>query len=889
MVPGARQEYPVTLLFLPCTQPEVPVSPNLLPLRPARARLLLLVACFAPLAISSPLQAWQGQDGAQAEPPSQNPDHDTYTLPDRTVQDILGTDKNFATLEYGSPDGDHFLVPLVTELSTLDLMSRPTYRLAELELRPGTNRLWHLDTFGIYGFRFYSLSARRFVDVDLPEGAFASDFTWSPDGSRVAFLAHLPSHTEVWIAEAATGDAGRLSSAPVLATIGTSSRGQGSGPSSMVQWTPDGSVLTLLVPGDRGPEPARNPVPSGPVVRRTRDEPTSSRTFPNLLEDPHDEVLFEYYTTSQLAELRPGEQPRLLGAPAMYESISLSPDGAHVLANTIQRPFSYITSYQGFPRKTVVLDREGSEVAVLVEQPLREGGGGFGRGNGGNGPRDFAWRPDGSGLAYLERAPRDSDAAEDAPRPTVVKLATAPFDLERSQAVATVDDPVRSTWYSLDGGHLFVEVTRDGDPGLAHYDLVRGGSRILVPFYDPDEPLELPGELMVQSTSNGLEFAVVSPDGSSAYLAGPGYAEDFRPRPFVDRLLVEDGARERVFEGARDSFDQPLVLLDPDGGRMIVSRESKTDFPDSFLWTASGGFGANLTNNVDPFPEVTAARRMDFEFTRQDGLTVQGRISMPVGWEPGDPKVPAMFWTYPREYDTPGEYEAAAIEARNHNAFTQMSWLRWSDIWLTQGYALVYPDIPIVGENYNDTYISNLVDAMYGAIRAVDGLGVVDLDRIGHGGHSYGAFATANILANSPFFKAGIAGDGAYNRSLTPTGFQAERRSIWEAPHTYIEMSPFFRADQINAPLLMYHGGDDNNTGTFPVQSRRMIHALTNLGKTAVLYEYPFESHTPRAMENKLDMWARFIDWFDRYVKDAGQPAEAVSQEAGDPAGEGVG
>ena len=249
-----------------------------------------------------------------------------------------------------------------------------------------------------------------------------------------------------------------------------------------------------------------------------------------------------------------------------------------------------------------------------------------------------------------------------------------------------------------------------------------------------------------------------------------------------------------------------------------------------------------------------------------DGLTVQGRLSLPVGHVEGQ-KVPAMFWTYPREYEEPEGYEHAAVRGRNRNAFTHMSWLRWSDIWLTQGYALVYPDIPIIGENYNDTYISNLVDAMYGAIRAVDGLGVIDIDRIGHGGHSYGAFATANILANSPYFKAGIAGDGAYNRSLTPAGFQSERRSIWEAPQTYIEMSPFFKADQINVPLLMYHGGDDNNTGTFPIQSERMIQALTTLGKEAVLYVYPYESHTPRAIENKLDMWARFIGWFDQHAK----------------------
>jgi dipeptidyl aminopeptidase/acylaminoacyl peptidase len=380
---------------------------------------------------------------------------------------------------------------------------------------------------------------------------------------------------------------------------------------------------------------------------------------------------------------------------------------------------------------------------------------------------------------------------------------------------------------------------------------------------------------MTRLTGNGLPYALVSSRGDAAYLEGAGLKPDFRPQPFVDRVSF-DGSTTRLFEGSRDAFERPLVALDPDLEAMIVSRESKTDFPDSYLWTGSSEF-ENLTNNVDPFPEITAAQRIDFEFARRDGLKVQGRVSLPVGYQEGD-QVPAIFWTYPREFEQPDEYEDSAIRARNHNAFTPMSWLRWSDMWLAAGYALVYPDIPIVGENYNDTYIASLIDAMYGAIRAVDELGVIDIDRIGHGGHSYGAFATANILANAPFFRAGIAGDGAYNRSLTPDGFQAERRSIWEAPSTYIEMSPFFKADQIETPLLMYHGGDDNNTGTFPIQSRRLISALTILGKTAVLYEYPYESHTPRAIENKLDMWARFIDWFDRYVKDPDtEEARAIS------------
>ena len=792
---------------------------------------------------------------------------DRYILPDPEVRRLFDTDNNYATLDHMSPDGDHFLVPLSTELSTLELMAVETYRLAMLEIRPRTDRLWHLDTYGIYGFRVYSLRDRAFRDYELPDGAYASDFMWSPDGRRLAFLAHLRGGTQVWVADVTTGELGPVGDARVLATIGTTAQGQGSAPSRMVQWTPEGSILTLLVPSGRGPEPERNPVPSSPMIRRTREKPTPTSTLPYLLRDAHDAVLFEHYTRSQIAELAPGRPPRLLGEPGMYESIALSPDGKFLMTTRIERPFSFIASYTGFPRTTAVLDREGNLVATLAQRPLQETSR---RDDGDDGPREWSWRPrpEGSALTYLLlEAKRDNGAGDDEPRADRIMMLVPPFDTSGARVLAVSEDPMSGHRYSMDGRHAFATVTKKGKRGIAEFDLGRRNPtrNLFVAFHDPDELFSLPGELMTDRTSNGLEYAVLTSNGRFAYLEGPGYEEDFKPRPFVDRVSLRDGSTERVFEGAGDSFDRPLVGLDPDMSRMVVSRESKTDFPDSYLWASDGTF-ENLTRNVDPFPHITAARRIDFQYERRDGLGIQARISLPTGYRDGQ-RVPAIFWTYPREYNTPEDYRNAAIRSRNHNAFTHLSWLRWSDIWLTQGYAVVYPDIPIVGENYNDTYISNMVDAMYGALRAVDTLGYVDIDRVGHGGHSYGAFATANLLAHTPFFKAGIAGDGAYNRTLTPMGFQSERRHIWDAPHTYIEMSPFFKADQIDTPLLMYHGADDNNSGTYPIQSERLMQALTGLGKTAVLYMYPFESHTPRAIENNLDKWARWLGWFDRYVK----------------------
>ena len=808
------------------------------------------------------------------------PDDEPYVLPAAVIQEFFSRDPSIPQLEFLSPDGNHVAVALSTELSTLERMGQTTYRLAELEIRPRTDRLWHLDTYGINRVRIYSVQDRVWRDVALPANSFASDLTWSLDGGQLAFLAHLPGGTEVWTAEAANGRARRVAEARVLATLGTSASGQGTQPSRMLQWTPSGSLITLLVPSDRGAEPVRPVVPEGPRVRRTREEPVPARTLPFLLKDPTDVRLFVHFTRAQLAELVPGRRPRMIGTPGMFQSISVGPDGTHLIATRLEPPFSYLTSWSAFPRVTEVVDvQSGAVLATVARSELQEGGGGGpgggGDDNGGTDWRAIEWRPDGAGISFLQRAAAPGEGEGNGDRPDRIMLLPAPFDSASARVVVSSPDPIRSVVYSLDGRMAVGTVARGSQTGIQAWNLGQPDPQpsVVVALRSTSrDPLEEAGSLWTLRTGNGLEHVLLSSGREAVYLRGPGYTADFRPRPFVDRVAIGSGQATRVFEGSSTLFEEPLVALDPDLTRMIVRRESMTQIPDSWLW--AGGSWENLTNNRDPFPETTAARRVDFEFERRDGLKVQGRISLPLGYRDGE-KVPAIFWTYPREYNTTEEYEQAAIRARNVNQFPRVTWLRWSDMWLTQGYALVYPDIPIIGENYNDTYISNMVDAMYGAMRAVDGLGFVDMDRVGHGGHSYGAFATLNLLAHTPFFKAGIAGHGAYNRSLTPSGFQAERRTIWEAPSTYIEMSPFFKADQINTPLLMYHGTDDNNTGTWPLQSERMMHALQALGKTAELYLYPYESHTPRAVENNLDMWARWISFFDQYVKGTGSAASA--------------
>ncbi len=816
-----------------------------------------------------------------------------YILPPPSVAELFDRDKSYATIEGVSPDGTHVVVPRSTELSTLERMSRETYRLAMLELRPAVNRVWHLDTDGIDRLQIHSIDTGVVHDVRLPGDTFVSDMMWSPDGRHLAFLAHRPERTEVWISDLA-GAAERFADIAVMATLGTRREsGRPSTSSSRVlQWTSSGNLITVIVPPDRGVEPTRGPVADGPIIRTTRDTAAPTRTLPFLLQDAHDMDRFRYHTSGQIAELARGEAPQPIGESGMFLSLSLGPDGRHLLTERIVEPLSTIVGYSSFPRRLEVLDLRGGSVSTIREVPLNEDAGRRAAQLEADLPRDVAWRPDGEGLGLVWREPppsggEDPDSADDArdddaeatPAHDRIMRLAAPFDPASAETLARTDSPgeeFRDVRYAHDAAYAFATVRSNGENGsaatqrLVAYDLNRSARRqILVDDFDPDAPLTLPGTILTRATENGIAYALVSESGDAVYLEGPGYRADHRPRPFIDRVPIQTGAAARVFESSVEMFERPVAALDANLERLLVSRESKTVFPDGYLWTRGGGV-AKLTNNRDPFPEITGARRVDFDFTRRDGVVVRARISLPVGYREGS-RVPAIFWTYPREYSSVEEYRSAALRSRNENAFSHLSYLRWSDIWLTQGYALVYPDVPIIrkGRTYNDNYVQHLVDSLYGAIRAVDQMGYVDIDRIGHGGHSYGAFATANLLAHSPFFKAGIAGDGAYNRSLTPMGFQSERRHIWEAPNVYLEMSPFFNADHIDTPLLMYHGQDDNNSGTFPIQSERLMQVLTGLGKTAALYVYPYESHAPRAKESYLDLWARWLNWFDRYVKRA--------------------
>ncbi len=809
---------------------------------------------------------------------------ESYLLPPEPVQNILKRDRHYDMLEAMSPDRDHCMIPIQPYFSTLELMAQKTYRLAMLEFCPDTNREWRLSTQGIKGLKIYSLSKRKSWQVELPEDIFVSDMMWSPEGKKIAFLAHLKEGTQVWVADVLSGKAEPLSHAFVMATLAGRPqwRRRPTDSSRMLQWMPGGAVLALLVPEDRAPEPKKDSIPSTPIIHRTREKSTPTQTYPFLLCTPTDKELFRYYTTAQLAILSPGEPPRKIGAPAMYMSISLSPDGKYILAEKMVEPFSYIVGYGSFPRELQVMDLEGKVLSTIRKVPLQEAMRGDRDREGEEDlPRDVAWRPDGKGLSFLWREKKKEEKSEeesdDSKRKDRLMFLAPPFDMSQVQTLVLSEKRFSDVIYSSEEHFVFATLTkRDGkkrQQEIVAYDLTKKKPKqyVLVKDIDPEDVLKLPGEIVTLRTGNGIIFALLSSDWKSVYLQGPGYKEDFKPQPFIDETTIKSSEKIRIFESNKDVYERPLVPVDDNMSQIIISRESMSIFSDYYLWHKDGS-AEKLTDNRDPFSEVARCKRIDFDFKRRDGLVIQGRISLPVDYKEGS-RVPAVFWAYPMEYQSFEEYKKAAFRFHNHNAFPHLDYRNSSEIWLTQGYAVVEPDIPIIGkgEKYNDNYIAHLTDSMYAAIRKVDQMGYVDIDRIGVGGHSYGAFMTVNLLAHSSFFKAGIAGDGAFNRTLTPMTFQNEKRFLWEAQNTYLEMSPFFYADHIDTPLLMYHGAQDNNTGTFLIQSERLLQALTGLGKKAVLYIYPFESHGPRCIETYMDLWARWIDWFDTYVKENGE------------------
>jgi dipeptidyl aminopeptidase/acylaminoacyl peptidase len=805
------------------------------------------------------------------------------------------------------PDARFFLNSESEGMPALAGLAKHYVRLAGLPLDPEANRSRNLTARGSAGFDLIDWRTGRTIDIQTPRNATVSGARWSPDGRRIAFLANLPNETHVYVADVSNGRSTQVTRSPLLATRVTS-----------IEWAGDSRhIFAVVVPNGRDGEPRREALLSTPIIRVTAPQENRLRTYASLLKDPYDAALLEHYSTGQLVRIDvQTRRAQPIGEPAMIESINAAPLGDYVQVRTTRKPFSYIVPASMFGNVDEVWDLSGRRLVELEKRDLREGASDQGDDEeDADAPRRFlTWRPDGQGLSYVQRdpAPDTADAAQadtaqadtaDQPLGTEARARPArrmdrvfqwlpPFDDDSPVEVYASSGQIRSLRYSPDMQWLFITERTRTTERLYAVHLSDPETRHTVYEWDTEEFYENPGSLM--NTSNHLGASVVrfSTDGEHVFLSGTRYFEDPEqdaPRPFIDRVAIRTGEKERIFESSPDLFERVTAIIDDDLNQLVIAREGPNTIADSWLLDRSTGALRQLTSNVDPHPVITNARRERFTVTRADGFKFNVNVTLPADYVQGT-RLPAMFWFYPREVRDQESYDRG-LRTHNKNRFPTAA-PRSLEFLTVRGYAVVQPDHPIVGPSsrINANFMSDLRQNHLAVIDALDERGWIDRRRLALGGHSYGGFGTINAMVHTPFFRAGIAGAPNSNRLLTPIGFQGERQALWDARETYLEMSPFLWAERLTGALLIYHGEDDQNVGTAPDNSWRLIHALNGLGKTAALYMYPYEDHGQVARETLLDMWARWTLWLDHYVKnaDVNEPVKPIPAVAEEPIAEGA-
>lgn len=873
---------------------------------------LLVVAALAPLTLSAQAPV------ASKVMPFSGPgwqdailNQEGYVAPPAEIADaVLAKRYLNVSLTNLSPDKKWSLFQVGDGPVVMKTFSKPFDELGGVFIDFKANRLRTLTITNGVGIDVISTETGARRSIPLPAGTRVSGAQWSPDGRSVAFFVHGDTGSTIWIADATSLTPRQVTKQPVLATFVTT-----------FAFSNDGKqIFTVMTPDGRAPRPTEPSVPNGPLVKVLSGKKEQNRTYPSLMSTPFDFTLLEWHATGQLVSVdaATGAMTKI-GAPAMITGVNPSPDGQFVRVTRMTKPFSYLVPVSSFGSVEEVWDRTGKALAELTERKINLGSDGAatdpgdapqgGRGANQAGKREITWRTDGQGLSYLEQEPAPAPAPGAAPATPAAtgrgrggNGANAPQRKDRlyqwappfaaGTAKVIYENPTRMTGvrYTPDMSMIVWRETAGQNSIDYALNLANPSEKFTLARFRTDDVLANPGT--IASVRGGVAGGraggggrggggaagpvLLSADKSAVFYEGTQYdktPEDVGPKSFVDRLTIKTAEKTRIFEGSNSGvYESVVAILDPDARRFIVAKESPTMIEQSYL--VAGDARTTLTKNVDPAEDLTAAVRERFFVTRPDGFKFKVNVTLPPGTKPGA-RLPAIFWFYPAEFTTQEQYDTPD-KTYNKNAFRDFN-ARSAAYFVRLGYAVVEPDTPIVGPTgqMNNNYVNDLRNDLSTTIDELDRRGLVDRQRLAIGGHSYGAFSTVNAMVNTPFFKAGIAGDGNYNRTFTPMGFQNERRLFWDAPNVYIDMSPFMHANNLTGALLMYHNLHDQNVGTDPDNSIRLLHALQGLGKTAALYMYPFEDHGQVARETLLDNWARWGAWLDKYVKNPA-PADAA-------------
>ena len=760
------------------------------------------------------------------------------------------------------PDKVHMLVVRREGAPTIATLARPHLKL-------GGSRIDPLTYGPQLGARITSLGLRTLSDatekpIVIPGAEYLSTPNFSADGARFALTNTTDAGIELWVGETATRQVKRVDGVLLNAAA-----------MSPLRWMPDQKTLlcALRVPGA---SPATPRAPKGPVVSVTSGKKKTVRTYQDLLQDAHDIALFEHYGMMQLAAVDTATGAvRTIGEKGLYTSASPSPDGSYLLVERVHAPYSFLVPARQFPQETSVWTAAGEKVTVIVDQPLADavpiGGVQTGR-------RNVGWLASEDHTLQWTEALDGGDPKQQAAKRDRVVLLTEPtgapatwFETEfRFQGAQVGEDGVLVLASEFDRDHRRVRTWRRSLKDKAAAPVLLHDRSMQDAYGDPGRPL---------TRVDARGRALLRQDGSTIFLSGQG-ASPTGNRPFLDRWDLATGETRRLFQCAENRYETVHGFVDDAGTKILIESEAKDTPPNTWLVALADGARTAITTDADPAQKyLSGVKRELIHYTRSDGIPLSGQLYLPPDYQAGEQR-PAFVWAYPREFNSADD--AGQVRGSPHR-YVRMGGTSHLFLLLAGYVVLDEASMPIVGpvETANDTFLAQLVANGQAAVDALVERGVADRHRIGVGGHSYGAFMTANLLAHCDVFAAGIARSGAYNRTLTPFGFQNEERTLWQAPGLYAEMSPFMHADRINEPLLMIHGEDDNNSGTFPIQSQRLFHAVAGHGGTARLVMLPHESHGYRAQESALHTLAEMVEWMDKYVKAAKPKAADASATTG--------
>lgn len=754
-----------------------------------------------------------------------------------------------------SPDRRWMLELEQSQLVPIALLREPEVAVAGFRLNPQTNGPARHNTY--YSMKIKSVDSPDQVRIiELPENPRISFVKWSRDSQKLAFTLTQATGLELWILYVADASIQRLTEPVLNAAYGTPYR-----------WLDDETLICKFVSSNRGELPTEYNIPPGPLIQENLGSKKPTCTYTNLLKNAHDEALFEYYLTSTLEKITLEGNHKQLISPCLIHEIVPSPDSNFILISTIHEPFSYQVPAARFPRNIYVIDHNGNHIYQVADLPLDEERSiKFDAVR--KGRRRISWRSDVKAtLTWVEALDEGDPNIEVGDRDALFIL-EAPF--------TATPTPLWKSEYRFNS-----VVWGSSDAALVYekwYDTRRYRTWRIYPNHPQTPPKLLfdrsfedkynaPGTPIVKLGDYDYQVLRFAPDGQTIYLSGRGASPD-GVYPFLDSFNLETQETQRLWQCQDPYYEEIFAVLDDEAQNLITIRQSQTEPPNLMRFSRNDNYKKILSNYQDPAPQLAGIHKELVQYQRADGVQLSAKLYLPPGYDlERDGPLPTICWVYPEEFK---DKEFAGQITTAENTFSRPS--RASVLFLlTQGYAVLSgATLPIIGEGENepnDTYLEQLIAGAQAAVNYVVERGVADREHIGIGGHSYGAFTTANLLAHTELFCMGIARSGAYNRTLTPFGFQGEQRNFWEAQQTYIDMSPFTYASQIKAPLLLIHGENDSNPGTYPLQSKRLYEALKGNGAIVRWVELPCETHSYRSREAVGHVLWEMVNWCDKYLK----------------------